>query len=90
MNYLFVLKNGTYYFPAWKHYGDPKLNVICDRCNKNHLTSCVGVGYDVNGVDLCLDCVQKVEKLENHCCCYHYDGYAGCGNHNDIKPCLFK
>jgi hypothetical protein len=50
-----ICKYGTYYNPAWSHYGG-KCNVICDRCNKRHLDVCIGW----NNKDLCWSCVQIV------------------------------
>lgn len=44
---------GTYYNPAWKHYGKPDTTVICDRCNARGLS--VSIGWE--STDLCMSCV---------------------------------
>lgn len=56
-----IIKNGTFYYPAWKHYGRIA-NVVCDKCLKNNLISCVGY---VNK-DLCLQCVDFITKRNQH------------------------
>ncbi len=51
-----ICKNGTYYFPASKHYGNPDANVVCDKCYKNKLNVSIGYG----NYDLCLLCVDEI------------------------------
>lgn len=53
--YFKVLEYGTFYYPAWKHYGK-HVTVICDRCNKSNLKSCLGYG----NYDLCLSCADEL------------------------------
>lgn len=54
-NFQLIAKNGTYYYPANKHYGGQGA-VVCDRCNKAGLKACVGY----NTSDLCLKCVDII------------------------------
>lgn len=56
-----IVKNGTYYCPASKHYNNQSLNVVCDRCRKTNLDMCIGL----DTYDLCLSCVQDVSSLCN-------------------------
>lgn len=56
-----ILKNGTFYFPASKHYDNQTVNVVCDRCHKIKLDVCIG--YDL--YDLCLPCVQEISNQYN-------------------------
>ena len=51
-SFVDVIDHGTYFFPAWKHYGR-EVNVICDRCATSNLPACIGF----NTRDLCLPCV---------------------------------
>ena len=53
-----ILKNGTYYNPASKHYNFNSTNVVCDRCRKTGLDMCIGF----ESYDLCLQCVQDVNS----------------------------
>jgi hypothetical protein len=50
-----IVKNGTYYCPANKHYGFTGL-VTCDRCQVQGLKVCIGYGQ----MDLCMRCVDIV------------------------------
>lgn len=52
---LELVKYGTYYNPAYKHYGEEG-NVYCDKCKKQDLSVCIG--YET--MDLCLQCVEEV------------------------------
>jgi hypothetical protein len=54
-----IVKSGQFYFPAYLHYGTDEINVVCDRCRKTHLNSCVGY----NDLDLCLSCAGTVCEL---------------------------
>ena len=56
-----ICKFGTYYNPAWKHYG-VMTNVVCDRCHKDNLKACIGW----QTFDLCLGCVQEVTDVVNN------------------------
>ncbi|ARF11260.1 hypothetical protein Klosneuvirus_1_117 [Klosneuvirus KNV1] len=56
-----ILKNGTYYYPATKHYGINSTNVICDRCKRTNLDVCIGL----DTYDLCLSCIQDISKLHS-------------------------
>ncbi len=51
-----VINHGKFFFPAWKHYGNPNADVRCDRCYKSGLRC--SVGYQDK--DLCLDCTEIV------------------------------
>jgi hypothetical protein len=54
--FLEIVHNGRFFFPAWKHYGNPNTDVRCDRCFKTHLTC--SIGY--HDRDLCLDCAEII------------------------------
>ena len=54
-SYSIIAENGTYFFPAWKHYGRTA-NVVCDRCYKSNLSACIGYGEQ----DLCLTCADQM------------------------------
>lgn len=54
-----ILKNGTYYFPATKHYNNNSTSVICDRCRKSNLNACIGL----DSYDMCLSCIQDISSL---------------------------
>jgi len=57
-----VVTQGTYHYPAWKHYGK-KTTVICNRCGKQNLKASIGYG----NTDLCLICVDKLTRLGFDC-----------------------
>jgi len=50
-----IIINGTFYFPAWKHYNQETI-VNCDLCHKNCLFC--SIGYQT--FDLCLECVNLI------------------------------
>lgn len=54
-----ILKNGTYYFPATKHYNNNSTSVLCDRCRRTDLNMCIGL----DTYDLCLPCIQDVSHI---------------------------
>ena len=56
-SYFRVVDNGTYYYPAWKHYGK-LVSVVCDRCGKSNLKACVGLGQ----LDLCMICIDELTR----------------------------
>ena len=58
MNLIEIAKNGMYFCPAYKHYGQ-MTNVVCDRCNKTNLKACIG--YD--NKDLCLKCADALTNM---------------------------
>lgn len=60
MKYLKILEYGKFYFPAWKHYGDSRADVVCDKCLKPNLSACIGY----NDQDLCLSCVDEIANYE--------------------------
>jgi hypothetical protein len=60
--YYQALDNGTYYYPAWKHYGR-KTNVFCDRCWRQNLRACLGYA----NFDLCLLCVDELTRSNYDC-----------------------
>lgn len=56
--FIDVLKLGTFYSPANKHY-NYKGSVVCDRCQRTNLKTCLGY----KTTDLCLLCAQSVENM---------------------------
>ena len=46
-----ILYNGTFFYPAWRHYGR-QINVVCNKCGIQQLTKCIGY----HDMDLCLQC----------------------------------
>ena len=75
-SYSRIAENGTYYFPAWKHY-NRVANVICDRCYKNDLKACIGYGEQ----DLCLQCADQItNNVVSTCGC----GMSTVHHHHDI------
>lgn len=52
MNLRDIVKYGTYFNPAWKHYGSKNSKVVCDKCTLSNLKACIGYGDR----DLCLSC----------------------------------
>lgn len=59
VNLADIYKHGTYYNPAWRHYGE-HVNVICDRCQRQNLLVCIGFREN----DLCLTCVEQLANRE--------------------------
>jgi len=61
MSYSIVLTHGRFYYPATSHYNKKpgELNVICDRCQRQHIMCCVGY----NDIDLCMPCVEIVADI---------------------------
>lgn len=55
-----AIENGKFYYPAWKHYRSIESNVVCDRCDKTNLISCIGYG---DNFDLCLNCVEFITSI---------------------------
>ena len=51
-----IMKSGTFYYPAYMHYRDVPVNVVCDFCNKSNLVCSVGF----RDSDLCLECVEMI------------------------------
>lgn len=62
LGYFKLLENGTYYYPAWKHY-NRKVNVVCDRCNRQNLRASIGYSQ----FDLCLSCVDELTRNKYDC-----------------------
>ncbi len=54
-----VYKYGQYYNPSQNHY-KKDVNVVCDRCHKSNLKTCIG--YDT--YDLCMGCIESLSKME--------------------------
>lgn len=54
--YAHILERGRFFYPAGLHYGNPDTVVICDRCRKSGIKTCIG--YESQ--DLCLPCVEQV------------------------------
>lgn len=55
--YFRILQVGTYFYPAWRHYGRKTL-IMCDRCNRQDLQVCIGY----RDYDICLECVSEIVK----------------------------
>lgn len=53
-----VIKHGTYYYPAERHYYSGCV-VRCDRCDRTNLKA--SIGY--HEIDLCLACASQIESL---------------------------
>src|SRR5665648_688938 len=54
-----VYQNGTFFNPASSHYvSTGNSNVVCDRCHKSELKSCIGYGE----LDICLSCARDIES----------------------------
>lgn len=54
--FLEIIRNGKFFFPAWKHYGNIPTDIRCDRCFRTNLTCSLGhLEYD-----LCMDCTEIV------------------------------
>lgn len=62
LGYYQLIDNGTYYYPAWKHY-NRKTKVFCDRCYRQNLRACIGYAH----YDLCLLCVDELTRLNFDC-----------------------
>lgn len=62
LGYYQLIDNGTYYYPAWKHY-NRKTKVFCDRCYRQNLRACIGYA----NYDLCLLCVDELTRLNFDC-----------------------
>ncbi len=60
--YYKLIDNGTYYYPAWKHY-NRKTSIFCDRCHRQNLRACIGYA----NFDLCLLCVDELTRLNFDC-----------------------
>lgn len=69
VGYYQVIDNGTYYYPAWKHY-NRRTNVFCDRCGRQNLEA--AIGYDK--FDLCLTCVDELTRKNYDCAKRHCHG----------------
>jgi hypothetical protein len=54
--FLPILERGSFFYPAGLHYRNPAATVICDRCRRSGIKSCVG--YESQ--DLCLPCVEQI------------------------------
>ena len=54
--YTAILERGRFFYPAGVHYGNPDASVVCDRCKRSGIKTCIG--YD--RYDLCLPCVDQV------------------------------
>ncbi len=58
-----IVEYGNFFFPAWRHYGNPQLNVKCDRCQRTNLSCCIGF----KDKDLCLKCADYLaERMLNN------------------------
>lgn len=59
--YMNIVKHGTYYNPASKHYGSVTTNVVCDRCQRTNLSVCIGWQQS----DLCMRCMNDLDDNNN-------------------------
>lgn len=57
MNYTTILKNGSFFYPANKHYSFTG-SVTCDKCKSSNIQACVGYST----FDLCMNCVDRLTK----------------------------
>ena len=60
---LELIIKGTFYCPAFSHYGKNPVNIACSICNKSDLISAIGYGSQDNQIDsydFCLECVDKI------------------------------
>jgi hypothetical protein len=55
--FIDIILDGKYFFPASIRYPEGSI-VICDRCQKQKLVSCIGCG----DLDLCLPCADLVAQ----------------------------
>jgi len=55
-----IVRNGTFFFPATRHYQNGS-NVVCDRCARTNLPASIGYGDQ----DLCLACADRVSNQMN-------------------------
>jgi hypothetical protein len=60
--FLEIIHNGKFFFPAWRHYGNPNTDVRCDRCFKTNLVCAIGY----HDRDLCLDCTEIICNKNKH------------------------
>ena len=58
---LEVTRRGQFYNPANLHYGGQG-SVNCDLCKATFLPSCLGATVNGNKYDLCLACVNRIQK----------------------------
>jgi hypothetical protein len=57
-----IIKNGTFYYPAYKHYENITANVVCDFCNKSNLKCAIGYLSS----DLCLNCTETISNSQSN------------------------
>lgn len=62
--FMEIIKDGIYYNPAYKHYGDNLISVMCDKCNRMNLTECYG--HKEKSYDLCLECYNDINKIKSN------------------------
>lgn len=65
---LELIIKGTFYCPAFSHYGKNPINISCSICNKPNLVSAIGFGSQDNQIgsyDFCLGCVDKITNSYN-------------------------
>ena len=58
MNFFHIIKDGTYFNPSYKHYGEHQIDVFCNRCSIKTLF-CIGMGENY---DLCFNCVNELQE----------------------------
>jgi hypothetical protein len=56
-----IYTNGIFYNPAVKHYDSSTQNIVCDKCNRQNLKTCLG--YE--NLDLCLRCASVLDDSQN-------------------------
>ena len=58
--YHHIIRGGTFYNPALKHYNKENGSVNCDRCKRRDLPCCIGL----EDQDLCMDCVAILKESQ--------------------------
>ncbi len=53
-----IYKFGVYYYPAYRHYEDDRIEVGCDKCGELDIPSCIGW----KDYDICLKCMAEIEE----------------------------
>lgn len=51
-----VISRGTFFYPAFKHYGITPRYVSCNLCANPNITSCIGY----QNYDICLSCTDSL------------------------------
>ena len=68
-----ILREGTFYYPAWRHYGK-RVSVVCDRCHKRDINACIGLG----DMDLCGMCMDEISRDKDYLPFLEYPEHPPC------------